>query len=456
MLRFDGGECGKFTYTGSLQVYCNKVLSCVLQGAHPNPCTFNPFKVARASSSYKGWFMLTKRGAGTWKMSGDSCYNSNFGGLMIEDGVLQMARIKAIGASSGGYTSCGWLTNVTQFCGYAYKGAVDDAPSPVGYAIRLGKADDLAQCGILEYIGNENVSCLNRAFALTGRGGFKNETDKNFIIGPIASEPLPEGGDAPVLNTLVLESSSASVNETRNITENAGAIRIEKRGTGTWILNENIGFTTSGLEVGAPLEPGASATVSVTFHYKDYQRVAESLNAVIDIHFGLIGGSAGGDGNEDEEITTDYETYISLFLNNQKGYGINDVEHKANVVLSNVKTNKVLYDRDNVTQGNLKHLLNEINTDQTSGLGFVFEYVSDTKLYLYTYESQYANEQNVNKNVVVHRATFTGTLNDQEKLIWKETDFVRGVAPIRYMTTPAGTTLYGLVIDDWTPSNRTE
>lgn len=243
MLRFDGGECGKFTYTGSLQVYCNKVLSCVLQGAHPNPCTFNPFKVARASSSYKGWFMLTKRGAGTWKMSGDSCYNSNFGGLMIEDGVLQMARIKAIGASSGGYTSCGWLTNVTQFCGYAYKGAVDDAPSPVGYAIRLGKADDLAQCGILEYIGNENVSCLNRAFALTGRGGFKNETDKNFIIGPIASEPLPEGGDAPVLNTLVLESSSASVNETRNITENAGAIRIEKRGTGTWILNENIGFT---------------------------------------------------------------------------------------------------------------------------------------------------------------------------------------------------------------------
>ena len=240
-LTFDGGEYGKFTYQGSLYVYCNKVLSCILRGEHSNPCTFSP--AVSATGSYTGWYMLTKRGTGTWKMSGNNGYNANFGGLMVENGILQMSRIKAIGASDGGYTSCGWLTNTTRYCGYAYKGTVANAPSPVGYAIRLGKANDLSQCGILEYVGSENVNCQNRAFALTGRGGFKNETAKNFIIGTIASEPLPEGGDAPALNTLVLESSSSSVNETRNITENAGAIRIEKRGTGTWILNQNQTFT---------------------------------------------------------------------------------------------------------------------------------------------------------------------------------------------------------------------
>lgn len=236
---FDGGEYGKFTFTGQLRVACNKVLSCILQGGHSNPCTFSP-SVNNLNSS-TGWYMLTKRGTGTWKMSGN--FNTSFGGLMIENGILQMARIKAIGAYDGGYTSCGWLTNTTRFCGYAYKGTVANAPSPVNYAIRLGKADDLAQCGILEYVGSEDVNCQNRSFALTGKGGFKNETAKNFIIGLIASEPLPEGGDAPALNTLVLESSNSSVNETRNVTENAGAIRIEKRGTGTWILNQNQTFT---------------------------------------------------------------------------------------------------------------------------------------------------------------------------------------------------------------------
>ena len=239
-LTFDGGDYGKFAYTGSLYVYCNKVLSCILRGEHPNPCTFSPSVSAPGGT---GWYMLTKRGTGTWKMSGNTSYNANFGGLMIENGILQMARIKAIKASDGGYTSCGWLTNETRYCGYAFKGTVANAPSPVNYAIRLGKADDLAQCGILEYVGSDNVNCQNRAFALTGKGGFKNETAKNFIIGPIASEPLPEGGDAPALNTLVLESSNSSVNETRNVTENAGAIRIEKRGTGTWILNQNQTFT---------------------------------------------------------------------------------------------------------------------------------------------------------------------------------------------------------------------
>ena len=240
-LTFDGGEYGKFTYRGSLYVYCNKVLSCILRGEHPNPCTFSPSVSAPGGT---GWYMLTKRGTGTWKMSGNNGYNVNFGGLMIENGILQMSRIKAINTSdSGAYTSCGYLTNTTRYCGYAYKGTVANAPSPVNYAIRLGKADDLAQCGILEYVGSDNVSCQNRAFALTGKGGFKNETAKNFIIGPIASEPLPEGGDAPALNTLVLESSNSSVNETRNVTENAGAIRIEKRGTGTWILNQNQTFT---------------------------------------------------------------------------------------------------------------------------------------------------------------------------------------------------------------------
>lgn len=240
-LTFDGGDYGKFNYTGSLQVYCNKVLSCILRGEHSNPCTFSPSVVNMNGTT--GWYMLTKRGTGTWKMSGSKSYSANFGGLMIENGILQMARIKAIKASDGGYTSCGWLTNETRYCGYAYKGTVANAPSPVNYAIRLGKADDLSQCGILEYVGSDNVSCLNRAFALTGKGGFKNETAKNFIIGPIASEPLPEGGDAPALNTLVLESSNSSVNETCNVTENAGAIRIEKRGTGTWILNQNQTFT---------------------------------------------------------------------------------------------------------------------------------------------------------------------------------------------------------------------
>ena len=236
---FDGGEYGKFTFTGQLRVACNKVLSCILQGGHSNPCTFSP-SVNNLNSS-TGWYMLTKRGTGTWKMSGN--YNTDFGGLMIEDGILQMTRIKAIGAYDGGYTSCGWLTNTTRFCGYAYKGTVANAPSPVGYAIRLGKAGDLTQCGILEYVGSEDVNCQNRSFALTGKGGFKNETAQNFIIGQIASKPLPEGGDAPALNTLVLESSNSSVNETRNVTENAGAIRIEKRGTGTWILNQNQTFT---------------------------------------------------------------------------------------------------------------------------------------------------------------------------------------------------------------------
>ena len=74
------------------------------------------------------------------------------------------------------------------------------------------------------------------------------------------------------------------------------------------------------------LHPGTSATVTLTFRYKEATNIPGTLHAILDIHFGLSG---------EEDSGTDYEGIVGVFLYDSD-YGLNN--NKGGAVYSHVQT----------------------------------------------------------------------------------------------------------------------
>ena len=206
--------------------------------------------------------------------------------------------------------------------------------------------------------------------------------------------------------------------------------------------NTNIVFDTTVVQIGESnkLASDEYAVIDVTFRYDDYNGYSEDLLAVLDFYFGLSGKDEG----------TDYDSYVSAFLTNDRGYGLND-SHKGHVVLDHLLNYKLLYADDNITKGNLKQLLSAVNSNQTSNLTFVYQYISDKEVCLYTYEQKYNSSSNNGTEVQVYKTIFKRDAANASSE-WSPSPSIGGTAPIAYVSTPAGTSLYAIDITKWTRS----
>ena len=204
--------------------------------------------------------------------------------------------------------------------------------------------------------------------------------------------------------------------------------------------NANIVFTTSGFNVGNKLGPRQYAHIDVTFTYDEYNGVPEDLNAILDFHFGLSGAEEG----------TDYESFVFAFLSNEKGYGLNNVGQKGKEVLSNLEEYGLLFADDNIKGGNLKHLVEAVNSTEAEKLTFVFQYESDTKVILYTYEEKFNSSLYVNQSVTVYKTIFLReTVGSESYTEWEVTDSKSGQAMVKNLVTPGGERLDVIDIGTW-------
>ena len=204
--------------------------------------------------------------------------------------------------------------------------------------------------------------------------------------------------------------------------------------------NTNIVLNVSGMDIGYKLAPGQTASLDITFKYKEYQQNPETLSAILDVHFGLAGEDEG----------TDYESYIHAFLTNVNGYGLNDTNKKGTEVLSNLQDHGMLFADDNLKGGNLKHLLNAVNSTQTEGLTFIYDYVSETEVILYTYEEKYNSSSYRNQSITLYKTIFSReSVGSGSYTKWEPSSHIKGTATVKQLKTPAGTTVYAADVSTW-------
>ena len=207
--------------------------------------------------------------------------------------------------------------------------------------------------------------------------------------------------------------------------------------------NDNITFSLQGISVGDKVVPGQIINVDLTFKYDDYNGTEESLSSILNIHFHLSGIDAG----------TDYEDYIYAFLNNSKGYGLNNTNKKGTEVYNNLKNYQILYAHDNIQGGNLKHLVESVNSVSTSALTFIYDYENETKIILYTYEDKYADSSHSGETITVYKTIFEREPVGNGYSEWGATSTESGKAVIKSITTASGTKVYSIAVNDWTPNN---
>ena len=211
-------------------------------------------------------------------------------------------------------------------------------------------------------------------------------------------------------------------------------------GEGTYD-NANIKFNVTGINVDDRIAPGKFVDIDITFSYNRYAGAPEDLLSVINLHFHLSG----------EEDGTDYEQYILIFMNNDKGYGLNDEGKKSEAVYNLLKSGGILYADDHMTQGNLGQLLKALDTTDTKGLTFVYEFISDTEINLYTYERDYNSVSYNNQTITVYKTNFTRKSTGSETYDeWKPTNSrpTHGTATIKRITRDKGS-LYAIDIGTW-------
>ncbi|MBR5280317.1 MAG: hypothetical protein IKU26_05055 [Clostridia bacterium] len=129
---------------------------------------------------------------------------------------------------------------------------------------------------------------------------------------------------------------------------------------------------------------------------------------------------------EEAELGGDHFALVDLVLNeNEKGYGLNI---NNNVVLHQyLKRQKVVYSNQKVSGGNLKFILDPQNN--THGLYYCVEKVSDTEYYCYTFsEDALATASGSSNEIVAYRTTLTKT--DR----WRATTSYMGYAKVRSLS----------------------
>ena len=252
---FDGGAYGglKLGYpwassTLAIQVYFGKYMTeLVLTGSNTTECIFSANVVPKstAEDANYGFFYISKRGTGTWRMANNGRNGDikKTAGIGVENGTLRFETV----AEMGSYCTLGYPNG--PLLGYPYRGAIADAPPEVDYAIRLGNVTNLEEEGTFEYVGTTTAFCKTRKIAVTGNGRLKTGSDLKLKWRGVKGVVPPEGGDNPPLSTLTLDGDSAPGFIT-DVTEEAGSapLRIAKDGDSSWHLDGDLTFT-GGIDV---------------------------------------------------------------------------------------------------------------------------------------------------------------------------------------------------------------
>ena len=129
---------------------------------------------------------------------------------------------------------------------------------------------------------------------------------------------------------------------------------------------------------------------------------------------------------EDAELGESHFKLIDLVLNeDDKGYGLNI---NNNVLIHQyLRNNKVVYSNQKISGGNLKHILDPANN--THGLYYCIEKISDTEYYCYTFETDDLElNGGTNGEIVAYRTLLVKTD------IWRATTSAYGYATVRHLT----------------------
>lgn len=191
------------------------------------------------------------------------------------------------------------------------------------------------------------------------------------------------------------------------------------------------------------LVPNEHGYIDITFSYNRYSGVPEDLTSVLELHFHLSGDEGG----------TDYEQYILIFMNNDKGYGLNDGGQKSQAVYNQLKAGGLLYADDHFTQGNLGQLLKALDTTDTKGLTFVYEFIDETEINLYTYEDNYNSSTYNEQPVTVYKTNFKRKINadtgEFEEWIPTNSRPIHGTATVKRLSR-GNRTFYAIDVGSWT------
>ena len=188
------------------------------------------------------------------------------------------------------------------------------------------------------------------------------------------------------------------------------------------------------------LHPGTSATVTLTFRYKEATNIPGTLHAILDIHFGLSG---------EEDSGTDYEGIAGVFLSGS-GYGLNDTTQggKGEKIFNQLKANTFIYAGENLKGGQLDNLEEALRNAHSEHLVFVLQYISDTEVRLYTYEDKYTDSEYVGTSVRTYRAIMTRDSIDAD---WKSGPLTHGSAEISSISPPSddSSEIYAIDVNTW-------
>ena len=224
-VRFTGTSwTGTSTYsTGSL--YFGWL---VLTGSNTVPCVIDsPIKRWHHSSTlpYRS-FHVTKRGTGTWELSGNAKNSTTEGSFTVEEGTLRYDSLAEVGENS----SLGRASMLME----AKIGNEEDLEK-IPFAMILGGPDTV---GTLEYIGTEPFENKTRLIGLAGKAGVLSSTTADISFNGATSA---EAGE----HTLILAGDRATGYDTMcNITNNGiGVVSVVKTGTGSWLLDGEQSFT---------------------------------------------------------------------------------------------------------------------------------------------------------------------------------------------------------------------
>ena len=156
------------------------------------------------------------------------------------------------------------------------------------------------------------------------------------------------------------------------------------------------------------------------------QAVQNEMNIVLlDFEFHPEDLLPGGD-VEEAVLGENHYKLMDLILNEEdKGYGLNIND---NVLIHQyLKNNRVVYSNQKISGGNLKHILDPGNN--THGLYYCIEKVSDTEYYCYTFSTDDLEKYGgTTAEIVAYRTILVKTD------IWRSTTSAYGYAVVRRLT----------------------
>lgn len=165
-----------------------------------------------------------------------------------------------------------------------------------------------------------------------------------------------------------------------------------------------------------------------TWHFADRETSAVQKQMdimLMDFEFAPEQLLPGGE-VEDAELGESHFKLIDLVLNeDDKGYGLNIND---NVLIHRyLERERVVYSNQKISGGNLKHILDPANN--THGLYYCVEKISDTEYYCYTFETDDLELYgDTNGEIVAYRTLLVKTD------IWRATSSAYGYATVRRLT----------------------